>query len=500
MGGKLNNTKIVPLTEEQKQDWSSAIAKMDDTFLPALAWQGDEDNRKRVFVASFDGTWNDRDDLKDGELPTNPAVLEKQLSKLYDGKNLDGNYYHGVGTRENAVLKVLNGMTGEGSEDRAEQAFKDFQKKAQEWLKEDPNAQIHVFAMGFSRGAASARHFLNLVDERGVPTNEGRVIMVEDPYSSNPTERAQTYHVYDAYLREPGTVTSSALLYDTVATGQENVLKLGIPSSTHYVVHLTSQDESRSTFPLTDIDGKAPTRADAARFMTLSLPGVHSDIGGGYSEGVAKLGRYLGEQTLYRLGFDVPPGQVPMEAFAEGIHQHVTMASPEDYSEQAVDAVSRRTRHVDNEPMSEAEQDAILEANRKAAVAAGLRYLEGVENGTAPKDPWGLENHGIALTPGKDGTMDVYLTNPKVVQFDEKAGTISVYGEVVRKLSEEDYSRLEAGEQFVEMYSVIPKHVAAQETQTALSQTPPAPASAPAQEALSPTAEAPQAEGATMVR
>lgn len=458
MGALLDNNKTVPLTAEQKQRWTEAIAKMDDTFLPSLAWQGEGAQHKYVYVAAFDGTWNDRDNIRSGEAPTNPAMLEKKLSELYDD-NLAGKYYHGVGTRESAILRVIDGMTGNGSEQRAEAAFKDFQKQAQEWIKADPDAQIHVFTTGFSRGAASARHFLNLVDERGVPADDGKRHVIDLPYneSSFDTKVVQTY---DKFLREPGSVSSSALLYDTVATGQEAVLKLGIPSSTRFAVHLTSLDEDRRAFPLTSLADRSPDASDNTRFLSIALPGVHSDIGGGYQEGVAKLGRYMGEQVLYRLGFDIEPGAFPAEALEEGRHRHfIDTGSLADLAA-GDEPVSqhRRTKYVENENLSEVEKAQLSFENREAELAAAVRYVVDLSRGVAPKDPHGYENLGIALLPDKDGTMDVLISNPKVMQFDEKSGTISVYGKAVHTLSEGDYAQLKSGDPVVEVFSILPEH------------------------------------------
>lgn len=460
MGSIFNNNKTIPLTEAQKKSWVSAIVEMDDTFLPAIAWQGEGTEHKHVFVASFDGTWNDRENLRDGEASTNPAVLEAELSKLYNS-HLDGQYYNGVGTRENGLMRVLNGMTGGGSEQRAEQAFKDFQHKAQDWLKADPEAQIQVFAMGFSRGAASARHFLNLVDERGVPADDGRKQKVEDPYTDSPRPNSKIVQVYDHFLRQPGTVTSSALLYDTVATGQEQILKLGIPSSTHYVVHLTSQDENRKAFPLMSLSAKSPDLADAARFMTLALPGVHSDIGGGYNEGVSKLAEYLGSQVLYRFGFEIEPGPAPWSALAEGQHRHMFRdpgTSLEEGFDRSGESTSpeRATHYAPNETLTNEQKSEVMNENRELTTDAGVRYVEDLVDGTAPKDPQGLENYGIALTPKDDGTMEVLLSNPNIIKFDEITGVITVYGEVVGRLSEQDYAQLKAGESLVDVFTVAP--------------------------------------------
>jgi hypothetical protein len=163
----------------------------------------------------------------------------------------------------------------------------------------------------------------------------------------------------------------------------------------------------------------------------------------------------------------------------------------------------RRTRHVPNEVLTEAEKELILAENQKAADAAAIRYLESLKNGTAPKDPWGLENYGFALTPNKDGTMDVYLTNPNVIKFDESTGTVTIHGEVAKKLAESDYAKLEAGEPLVEVFSVTPKYVAEQVASitivpAAMGQVPTGEQQPP--QSVSPTAAAPAVDAVVMAR
>jgi hypothetical protein len=282
--------------------------------------------------------------------------------------------------------------------------------------------------------------------------------VIDPPYDESSLD-SKVVQTYDKFLREPGTVPSSALLYDTVATGQEGILKLGIPASTRFVVHLTSQDEERRSFPLTSLSDRSPDASDSARFLSISLPGVHSDIGGGYQEGVGKLGKYMGEQVLYRLGFDIEPGAFPKEALEEGRHRHFIDSGSLAEMAAGDEPVSqhRRTKYVENENLSEVQRAEMTFENREAELAAAVRYVTELSHGTAPKDPLGYENLGIALVPDKDGTMDVIISNPMVMQFDEKTGTISVYGKAAHTLSDADYAQLKGGDPVVEVFSMLPE-------------------------------------------
>lgn len=81
-------------------------------------------------------------------------------------------------------------------------------------------------------------------------------------------------------------------LYDTVSSYSESMstspdfendvkeLKLKLEGNVEKVVHLTASDEYRENFSLTNI--KSSIQAGVG--FELELPGVHSDIGGGYAE------------------------------------------------------------------------------------------------------------------------------------------------------------------------------------------------------------------------
>ncbi len=117
-------------------------------------------------------------------------------------------------------------------------------------------ATINVF--GFSRGAAAARHFLS-----------------------------QELFI-TSYLKIPyeNIIFNFIGLFDTVAShGVIHVndvfdLSLNIKDKPKKVIQLAAGDEYRENFKLTDITSSIK----AGVGYQLRLPGVHSDIGGGYSE------------------------------------------------------------------------------------------------------------------------------------------------------------------------------------------------------------------------
>lgn len=130
--------------------------------------------------------------------------------------------------------------------------------------------QFDVF--GFSRGAAAARHFTNRV------MNQDKAIVAAINYGLNMVN----------YLGKPEGEVRFLGLFDTVAaignflnlyniSGRSNPgISLEIrPSAAQKVFQISAMHECRHNFSLNSIKGMWPE---------LALPGVHSDIGGGYNE------------------------------------------------------------------------------------------------------------------------------------------------------------------------------------------------------------------------
>lgn len=259
------------LTIPEMNQWSIASWRLESLQVPSVRFSSDG-KPWTVFVAVFDGTWNDKEDP---DLPrTVPAQLADDLAALARTERLvQPHYYEGVGTRESGLLRLWDGATGRGTVDRAERALSDLNAATA------ANAGIvpYVYAIGFSRGAASARHFLNLVDS--LPAGAEAV-------------------------------RSSALLFDTVATGQTNRLALGVPASNDLTVQIVATRELRFAFPYVPLQTDAadhPSLADGNgdKVVEVRVPGAHSDIGGGYDEGIWRLSLAMSRALLTRQGLAI---------------------------------------------------------------------------------------------------------------------------------------------------------------------------------------------------
>ncbi|WP_427873658.1 phospholipase effector Tle1 domain-containing protein [Flavobacterium sp. MMS24-S5] len=131
--------------------------------------------------------------------------------------------------------------------------------------------EIDVNVFGFSRGATAARNFLSqrrkLQDMYNIESDKFIINFVGlfDTVSSYEEE---------GYLYKYG----SGFSHDFDNDVEE--LKLKLEGNIKKVFHLTAFDEYRYNFSLTNIKSSI----DAGIGYELSIPGVHSDIGGGYAE------------------------------------------------------------------------------------------------------------------------------------------------------------------------------------------------------------------------
>lgn len=270
----ISGNRSVPVRATDQEDIEKALAMPIDA--PLITYPIGH-RPVKIYKVAFDGTFNDRDRIPLDERETLVARIARQV-------NAD-RYYRGVGMQGSGI-DYLDGISGSSSFDVAEQAKREFFAQASKWLLDNPNTDIRVFVTGFSRGAATARHFMNLVTQQW-PMQFGTV------EGSDASTGPRFY----------------ALLYDTVATAQSHSLMLNIPSSVDYLVHFYATNETRNqTFaPIIDSD---PTPLPPLwrfqpiphRINLIRLPGAHSDIGASYPKGISDIYIQLTEQFLYAMG------------------------------------------------------------------------------------------------------------------------------------------------------------------------------------------------------
>lgn len=230
----------------------------------------------KIFVVAFDGTENNRDKLnRSTERETITAMLAHRLE--IGGYDVD--YLSGPGTTSKIDSALCMSCIP-----KAEEALERLRNKVADSWAANANIEIRVLVIGFSRGAAIGRHFMNLVSKTWPPNAQ----------LNNAGAQSQV-------------VRTVGLLFDTVATGKERSLQLGIAPTTDHIVHLLARDERRGLFQVVvDYDQDffivpAGELRHSDRLTEITLPGVHSDVGGSYLDGLGSAYRVLAEQILVEL-------------------------------------------------------------------------------------------------------------------------------------------------------------------------------------------------------
>ncbi len=134
--------------------------------------------------------------------------------------------------------------------------------------------RIEFDVFGFSRGAAAARHFVNEVNKPGAGA-VGKAMANIQPWLNESFEWGQATGVNFVGLFDTvaGIMSPSRGDFDPGNQANNGVNLYLPPGCAKKVVHITAADERRHNFSL--------NRVHESHFE-VEVPGVHSDIGGGY--------------------------------------------------------------------------------------------------------------------------------------------------------------------------------------------------------------------------
>jgi uncharacterized protein (DUF2235 family) len=190
---------------------------------------------------AFDGTWNSEKDAGHYDRNTNVVRFKDQ----YAGTRY---FYKGVGTRHGTLGKFFGGAFGVGGKERIEQAQRDV---AKQFAAGDRDIDI----VGFSRGAALAAHFANVIADDGVRVN--------GELERSPVRFLGVFDVVAAF----GIPINLGFNFNRVNLGY----KLGLSKGVMFCYHALALDEARQAF--------RPTRLRGG--CEVWFRGVHSDVGGG---------------------------------------------------------------------------------------------------------------------------------------------------------------------------------------------------------------------------
>jgi len=255
--------------------------------------KGESYNKKKANVYNNDKWYTfQKDGSYDNDF-SNVSRMEPAYKNISEEKIKQISIYvEGIGTED---LKD-DGTWGKAS-GKGETGVKGKVKKACEKIAEKINKlsvkkinRLQIDAYGFSRGAAAARNFVFEINQ-----NKGDVkeTLSAGLYSPSSEKYKEDGGVLGEKLEENSislrfkTQARFIGLYDTVAsfgfkhTNDTAQLHLTAISKALYTFQIAAGDEHRDNFRLTNINS-------ASRGTQKFLPGVHSDIGGGYTDNASE--------------------------------------------------------------------------------------------------------------------------------------------------------------------------------------------------------------------
>ncbi|MBP53703.1 MAG: type IV secretion protein Rhs [Marinobacter sp.] len=208
-------------------------------------------------------------------------------------------YSPGAGTKtgdSDVLYGAATGMGETGVIQQVNEAFSQLALRLRETLQGDVIDQLTLDLFGFSRGAAAARHAAHEINLG----KAGRLAKVLEDNGILWPEHVQ--------IRFVGVFDSVAAIINPLAgdllphNDRNYPVKLYLdPVKVGQAVHLTAANEHRKNFALNslrDSSGSLP-----GNFKEVTLPGVHSDIGGGY-------GARLREEVLLSPMLKVPQDRI----------------------------------------------------------------------------------------------------------------------------------------------------------------------------------------------
>jgi len=279
MGGERHPDGVAtyPATEEDLASFERASAQLATFPAPVLLDSGRPGDR--MFVAAFDGTGNSRS--RDAvENHTNVALIHDQIRRRVEEdeqrlgySTIGTGYVEGVGT-QGGLAGTRDLISGRTYEARLEDMYLQFVSEAARWIAEDPDVDVRLASIGFSRGAEQAAGFTRMVEERGIQNPEGaEIIRGRDGLIERVTYVGPP-------LREPGSVVQAIGLFDPVGTGVPRDHDRRPAASVVSGFQITAGDERRNLFQGTRITDFGIT--EDGRFLNVMVAGAHSDIGGSY--------------------------------------------------------------------------------------------------------------------------------------------------------------------------------------------------------------------------
>lgn len=205
------------------------------------------------------------------------SELYRRAFSVTDSYIQRGIYIEGIGTQAgepDSVIGMGLGIADSGviaKTDKAVQKLTSSIAAALDSLDGEYSVEaLLIDIFGFSRGAAAARHFANRIQSEDASiVNAVKAGLGIHTYNGSPAGKTRFIGIFDT-VAAIGTPTNGLNPHSADTGGVNLSLRPGVAQK---VFHITAQHECRYNFALNSISPAWPE---------LSLPGVHSDIGGGY--------------------------------------------------------------------------------------------------------------------------------------------------------------------------------------------------------------------------
>ncbi|MCI3946284.1 hypothetical protein K0038_03339 [Pseudomonas syringae] len=219
-------------------------------------------------------------------------------------------YISGAGTTSGGRDSIWPGQSfGRGATgviSKVENAFRKLASALKKFPQDNPDCVLEMLELdvfGFSRGAASARHFANEILKQGAgmldPILESRKVRLGETFAwKNESVRLKVIGLFD-------TVAAIGSLKDLGNTRDASNRRVNLylpPGCAQQVLHLVARDESRRNFALNSVRPAWPRE--------IILPGAHSDIGGGYPPQMEE-SVMLTRPRISSVSRDSPPHMAP---------------------------------------------------------------------------------------------------------------------------------------------------------------------------------------------
>jgi len=203
----------------------------------------------------------------DNELTTEKSLFQRAI------------YIQGIGTqkdKEDSLIGMGIGAWFEGVVDKTDEGIDQIASQLQDFINSDGGIscaieKIQFDVFGFSRGAAAARHFANRVRNGDKAIQQAILKGLNGRnHHGKPAGEVRFLGIFDTVCAVGG-VTN---LFQVHGGGNPGI-ELALPQDiAQKVFQITAMHECRYNFSLNSIKEAWPE---------LALPGVHSDIGGGYN-------------------------------------------------------------------------------------------------------------------------------------------------------------------------------------------------------------------------